>query len=198
VIVCHTWGVPAPMAEILGAARDLGILVIEDASHCHGATYAGRFLGTLGDIGCFSLQGTKALVAGEGGVLVTNDRSMLERAMIPGHHPARLQEALTLPQHAGFVRAGGGWKYRANPLAMAIAAAQLPDLTSGTLLNWKTTPDSKPACGGSRSSASPICRRTVPEGSTARRVGMDSMRERCRGDVPGGAGRRGRRSFHRL
>jgi dTDP-4-amino-4,6-dideoxygalactose transaminase len=48
--------------------------------------------------------------------------------MIPGHHPARLQEELTLPEHAGFGPAGGGWKYRAAPLAMAIAAAQLPRL----------------------------------------------------------------------
>ena len=128
VIVCHAWGVPAPMTAILQAAREVGIRVIEDASHCHGATYGGRFVGTLGDVGCFSLQGTKSLVAGEGGVLVTNERTLVERAMIPGHHPLRLQESLTLPELAGFGATGGSWKYRASPLAMAIAAAQLPRL----------------------------------------------------------------------
>lgn len=128
VIVCHTWGVPAPMDEIMEAAAKTGIKVIEDTSHCHGGKYKGRLLGTIGDIGCFSLQASKALPAGEGGVLVTDDQLLYERAMIPGHHDMRLKQCLTLPETKRFENAGAYWKYRASPLEMAFALGQLSHL----------------------------------------------------------------------
>lgn len=128
VIVGHTWGVPAPMDEIAAVCRDKNIRIIEDASHAHAGKYDDQFLGTIGDIGCFSLQGTKALVAGEGGVLLTNEPQLYERAMVPGHHDIRLKQTLIDPETKRFVEAGGYWKYRAAPLAMAIANAQLPRL----------------------------------------------------------------------
>jgi perosamine synthetase len=128
VIVCHVWGVPAPMDEIMAVAREKGLMVIEDCSHAHGGRYRGKLLGTIGDVGCFSLQGSKSMVAGEGGILITNSRQLYERAMIPGHHDVRLEEELTLPETQPFAETGGYWKYRSVPVSMAIAHAQLPHL----------------------------------------------------------------------
>jgi len=139
VIICHTWGIPAPMDEIMDAAQQKGLKVIEDASHCHGGKYKGEYLGSIGDIGCFSLQASKALSAGEGGILITNEKLLYERAMIPGHHDMRLKQCLSLPETQAFKDAGGYWKYRAAPLEMALANAQLPHLdewNSNKLTNY--------------------------------------------------------------
>ena len=128
VIVTHLWGVPADMNAILKAARQKNLAVIEDCSHAHGAMYRGRLVGTIGDVGCFSLQASKAIVAGEGGFLCTDNRRYYQRAMIPGHHGVRLSQELTYRDLKPFAQASGYWKYRASPVGMAIAAAQLSRL----------------------------------------------------------------------
>jgi len=128
VIVTHVWGIPADMDPILEAARERGLAVIEDCSHAHGAMYKGRPVGTMGDCGCFSLQASKAMVAGEGGILITNNKRYYQRAMIPGHHSARLAAELTYKDLKPFAPAGGYWKYRASPVGMAIAREQLKRL----------------------------------------------------------------------
>jgi len=128
VIVTHLYGIPSEMEEILEAAKDKNLLVIEDCSHCQGATYKGKKVGTIGDIGCFSLQGFKSIVAGEGGVLVTDNRYLYERAMFPGHHHVRLQQELTFGDLKRYATCGLYWKYRAAPLAMALAKVQLKRL----------------------------------------------------------------------
>ena len=128
VVATHLWGVPADMDPIVKAARELGLAVIEDCSHAHGGLYKGRKLGTIGDIGCFSLQGSKAIVAGEGGVLLTNSKRLAQRALVPGHHPGRIGWALTLKETKPFAQGGGMWTYRIMPIAAAIASAQLKRL----------------------------------------------------------------------
>jgi len=128
VIVTHLWGMPADMGPVLKAAREKGLAVIEDCSHAHGARCRGRLVGTIGDVGCFSLQASKAMVAGEGGFLITNNRRSYQRAMIPGHHGLRLGQELTYADLKPFASASGYWKYRACPLGMAVASAQLERL----------------------------------------------------------------------
>jgi dTDP-4-amino-4,6-dideoxygalactose transaminase len=132
VIVTHLWGVPAPMDEIMVAAKERNLVVIEDCSHAHGATYKGKKVGSIGDMGCFSLQGSKSIVAGEGGVMVTDDRRYYERAMLPGHHDLRLTQELTLDETKRYATAGLYWKYRASPLGIALANAQLKHLDEWT------------------------------------------------------------------
>jgi dTDP-4-amino-4,6-dideoxygalactose transaminase len=68
------------MDEILSIAEDHGIAVIEDCSHAHGARYKGRKVGTIGDIGCFSLQASKLMTGIEGGVLITSNEEYYENA----------------------------------------------------------------------------------------------------------------------
>jgi len=128
VIVTHVWGLPADMDPILEAALAKKLRVLEDASHAHGAKYKGKYVGTIGDVGAFSLQGSKAIVAGEGGVLVTNRRLYYERAMVPGDHGVRLRQELTLKQLEPFTRGGGAWTYRIAPVCAAVGLAQLRKL----------------------------------------------------------------------
>lgn len=125
VVVTHLWGFPAEMDAILKAARKKGLYVIEDCSHAHGAKYKGKYVGTLGDIGAFSLQGSKAIVAGEGGFLLTNKDLWYQRAMIPGDHGSRLSQELKHKDLECFSHGGGAWTYRIAPVCAAIALAQL-------------------------------------------------------------------------
>jgi len=128
VIATHLWGLPADMDGILAVAKEFGLPVIEDVSHAHGGKYHGQFFGTIGDIGCFSLQGSKAMVAGEGGFLITNNERYYQRAIIPGSHTCRLGREMILDELTPFNAAGGMWTYRMHPVAAAIATAQLAKL----------------------------------------------------------------------
>ncbi len=75
IIVTHLFGNPCAMRPILELARRHDLPVIEDAAQAFGAECDGQLVGTLGDIGCFSLQQGKHMTAGEGGLVVArNDR----------------------------------------------------------------------------------------------------------------------------
>jgi dTDP-4-amino-4,6-dideoxygalactose transaminase len=90
ILPVHLFGHPAEMTPILEIARTHGLRVIEDASQAHGATYEGRPVGSMGDIGCFSLYCSKTLGAyGEAGVCVTNDADLAERMRMLRDHGSR-------------------------------------------------------------------------------------------------------------
>jgi len=134
IAVVHVFGAVAPMDEIMEVARKHGIPVIEDCSHAHGAEYRGRKVGTIGDVGCFSLQNSKLMTGIEGGVLVTNNEEYYERAVVLGHYE-RIPD-LSHPELRRFHDRGGGpmapscfgFKYRIHPVAAAIARVQLRHL----------------------------------------------------------------------
>ena len=128
VIVCHLWGIPADMDAVLEISKEKKLVVIEDCSHSHGATYKGEKVGNIGDIGCFSLQETKSIVAGEGGLLVTDNRLYYEKAMLLGHHGIRLEQELELEETKRYASAGLYWKYRMPHLEAAITKGQLKHL----------------------------------------------------------------------
>lgn len=73
IMVVHTMGKPCEMDTILKIAKDYDLKVIEDACEAHGATYKGRVVGTIGDMGAFSFYTAHQIVCGEGGMAVTND-----------------------------------------------------------------------------------------------------------------------------
>jgi dTDP-4-amino-4,6-dideoxygalactose transaminase len=79
IIVTHLFGNPADLDGICAVAREHGIPVIEDCAQAYGATYKGRPIGTIGDIGCFSLQQGKHITTGEGGIVVTDDEALARR-----------------------------------------------------------------------------------------------------------------------
>ena len=77
IVVGHIAGQPADMDPIMDVARAHSIPVIEDCSQAHGATYNGHLVGTMGDIGVFSLMGGKHHTAGgQGGMVITNDEGL--------------------------------------------------------------------------------------------------------------------------
>jgi len=128
VVVTHMWGHPADMERLVSICEKHNLALIEDCSHAHGATYRGQLVGTFGDVGCFSLEGHKAIVAGEGGILITKDRRIYERALLLGHFGRRIKDEIQLPEHRPFLETGLGHKYRMHPLAAGIALVQLGKL----------------------------------------------------------------------
>src|SRR5215472_15108563 len=80
VIAVHLQGNPADLDRILPVARKHGLKVLEDCAQSVGASYKGKPLGSMGDIGIYSLQLNKTITAGEGGAVVTNDALLFERA----------------------------------------------------------------------------------------------------------------------
>lgn len=125
IVVVHLLGYPVDMDAILEIAQPRGIRVIEDASHAHGSRYRGRMVGTLGDIAAFSLCG-KPLSIGEGGIIVTDDRELWERAVAWGHN-FRFNEAEVkdpaLLEYAGLPL--GGVTSRMHNLSGALGRVQL-------------------------------------------------------------------------
>lgn len=127
IAVVHMWGNVADMDAVVELAKARGLAVVEDCSHAHGAMWRGRHVGTVGDVGAFSLQGSKVLVAGEGGMLITNNPEVYDRALVLGSH-GRIQ----LHAHSEEMRelsTGLGFKYRPHPLGAAIALEQYKHLT---------------------------------------------------------------------
>jgi len=89
VWVVHMTGVQARMDEIMGIAEKHGILVFEDVAQCVGGSYKGRRLGSIGHAGSFSLQHSKVITTGEGGVITTDDEELMKR-MLMYHDPSYL------------------------------------------------------------------------------------------------------------
>ncbi|WP_203568334.1 DegT/DnrJ/EryC1/StrS family aminotransferase [Aestuariimicrobium ganziense] len=91
IVVVHMRGVPADMDAILEVANRHGIPVIEDTAQAFGASYKGRRLGSMGTLGTYSLQFNKIITCGEGGLVVTNDTDLYERAQM-FHDVAAIEE----------------------------------------------------------------------------------------------------------
>ncbi len=124
IVVTHVFGNPAKIDEIMAVSGRHGLTVIEDASHAHGGSYDGKPVGSIGHIGCFSLQASKAMAAAEGGVVTTDDPNLFDRMVVLGHY-GRIQKKLTTDTFKELHEIGLGVKYRANPLGIAMARAQL-------------------------------------------------------------------------
>ena len=127
IVVVHYYGYPCDMDRIMAIARKHNLYVIEDVSHAQGGLYKGKKLGTFGDIAAMSLMSGKSFAAGELGILVTDDRSLYERAMAFGHYERNnenyIKESDDLKPY--FHIALGGIKGRANQLCSAMARVQL-------------------------------------------------------------------------
>jgi dTDP-4-amino-4,6-dideoxygalactose transaminase len=140
IMPVHVHGMPVDLRPLIDLADRHGLLLIEDAAQAHGATYDGRPVGTLANAGGFSLQSSKNLSAGEGGVFVTNDSAIAERANRLrnfGQDVSLCDRDLyesTRPLDAGRSLDSRcvGWMYRGNELSAAFARAQLAQLPART------------------------------------------------------------------
>ncbi|MEM7469849.1 MAG: aminotransferase class I/II-fold pyridoxal phosphate-dependent enzyme [Pseudomonadota bacterium] len=82
VLISHMRGHTSDMDAILKLAEAYGLPVIEDAAHSLGTLWNGRKIGTLGHVGSFSFQSYKMINAGEGGIMITDDATLVARAVI--------------------------------------------------------------------------------------------------------------------
>ncbi|MDP6380559.1 MAG: DegT/DnrJ/EryC1/StrS family aminotransferase, partial [Phycisphaerae bacterium] len=79
ILVVHLFGNACDMEAMVDIAKRHNLLLIEDCSQSHVTEYKGKYLGTWGDIGCYSLQQSKHMTTGDGGMTTTNDPKMAER-----------------------------------------------------------------------------------------------------------------------
>ena len=134
IVAIHLWGNVCDMDALMALSRESGVSVIEDCSHAHGASYKGKPCGSIGQAGAWSLQGNKAVSAGEGGVLATNDITVFERACLLGQVNRAINSIgdptldMSSLKYAHIPPLGLGVKYRAHPLAIGIASVQLEKL----------------------------------------------------------------------
>ena len=113
--------------EILAIAERHGLAVIEDACQAHGATYHGRQVGSIGVIGCYSLNSSKILSGGEGGLLVADDPALLARARRLRTFGEDIPELARLTgwNFRPYTGYSIGWNYRHQEMPAALARSQL-------------------------------------------------------------------------
>jgi len=122
VVITHMWGIPCQMDKIVDICKKNNLLLLEDCSHAHGARYKGRVVGSFGDLAAWSLQGPKNITGGEGGILVTDNKDFYSHSLLLGHYNKRcFQEIDKNSVYYKYATTGMGLKYRAHPLAIAIA-----------------------------------------------------------------------------
>jgi len=131
------------MDPIVRIARKHHLAIVEDASHAHGAEYKGRKVGSIGDVGCFSLQGSKLMTGGEAGFFCTNNTRYFEQAVMLGHY--EFMRDMTVPEYQRYKAnekrsippMSLGFKYRVHPLAMAIAEVEFKYLAPRNTLQMR-------------------------------------------------------------
>jgi perosamine synthetase len=135
ILPVHYWGTPCDMDAIGQIAARHGLKILEDACQAHGSLYKGKKAGTLGQAAAFSLQASKNLCGGEGGLFVTDDKD-LYRA---GRALMNFGEMRPPGGERDYHAYGMGWMYRTSDLAAAFALSQLRRLDAtlaATAANW--------------------------------------------------------------
>jgi len=117
IIPVHMYGHPANMTEILKVAKENKLFVVEDAAPSIGAEWRGERAGTFGDFAAFSFQGAKLLVSGEGGILVTNNKNLYEKAKKISDQGRNKMKTFHIDQK--------GVKFKMSNIQASLALAQL-------------------------------------------------------------------------
>ncbi|MDP7975826.1 MAG: DegT/DnrJ/EryC1/StrS family aminotransferase [TACK group archaeon] len=118
VIPVHLFGRPAEMDAIMEVARRHNVMVLEDAAQAHGATYKGKKVGTFGNAAIFSFYESKNMTTGEGGMIVTDDEKIAQRARLIRQHGE--------PSWYYYVELG--YNYRMPAMEAALGLSQLKKL----------------------------------------------------------------------
>ncbi len=124
ILVVHQFGIPAKMDEILEIAQKYNIQVIEDCAQGHAAKYRNKYVGTLGDIGVFSLNVNKTIQSGEGGVCITENDELAYRLQLIRNHGEVVIEGAGYKNLTNIA----GYNYRMTELEAAVAKEQLKKL----------------------------------------------------------------------
>lgn len=117
IIVVHIYGHPCNMDPVLEVARRHQLYVVEDAAEAHGAEYKGKKVGSIGDISCFSFYANKIITTGEGGMLLTSNNEIAQKAA--------LLKDQAYEKERRFLHREIGFNYRLTNLQAALGVAQL-------------------------------------------------------------------------
>ena len=125
VIPVHVFGNPVNLEPLLPVCQEKNIRIVEDATESLGSRYvsgnlAGKFTGTVGDIGCFSFNGNKIITTGGGGMLVTDDGALAEKA--------RYLTTQAKDDPVRYIHNEIGYNYRLTNIQAAMGVAQLEQL----------------------------------------------------------------------
>lgn len=118
IVPVHMFGQPVDMKPLMEIAEKHDLKIIEDACQSHGAEYDGRKVGTFGDASCFSFYPTKNMVAGEGGMITTDDADLKTECMLLREHGE-----ITHYEHIVL-----GYNFRMTEIGAAIGGEQLKKL----------------------------------------------------------------------
>lgn len=129
IISVPMWGYAINSDEIYQLARDRNIPYIEDASHCHGATYRGKYIGTHGDAGFFSTQERKLISTGEGGFIVTENDHIANRLVEVRDFGKPVSDLSAHSKHIGEYGHQFGLNFRITALSSAIGMVQVDKLS---------------------------------------------------------------------
>jgi perosamine synthetase len=121
ILPVHILGHPVDMTPILEIAREMNLPVVEDATEALGVLYGGQPAGSFGTIGCFSFNGNKIITTGGGGMLVTDDAALAERA--------RYLTTQAKDDPVEYVHGTVGYNYRLTNMQAALGVAQLERLS---------------------------------------------------------------------
>ncbi|MBP7087940.1 MAG: DegT/DnrJ/EryC1/StrS family aminotransferase [Candidatus Omnitrophica bacterium] len=117
IMAVHIYGHPVDMGPLLEIAKKHNLIVIEDAAEVHGAEYRGRKCGSLGHISAFSFYANKIITTGEGGMVLTSDKTLAEKS--------RSYRNLCFRPEKRFFHTELGFNYRMTNLQAAIGVAQV-------------------------------------------------------------------------
>ncbi|MGY1948763.1 DegT/DnrJ/EryC1/StrS family aminotransferase [Nocardia asiatica] len=147
IVVTHMWGIPAQIRRLKTVADAHGLLLLEDASHAHGASIGEQKLGTFGQAAAFSMNGPKPLSAGEGGFILTDNEEVYHRVLLHGQYNKRCRNEIPAGSDLSrYVLTGMGLKHRIHPLAAAFALEQLEPSRVRDRLRFQTSAGRRGGC----------------------------------------------------
>ncbi|OHB19569.1 MAG: hypothetical protein A2854_00735 [Parcubacteria group bacterium RIFCSPHIGHO2_01_FULL_56_18] len=126
ILVVHQFGIPADMDVICAIAREHKLSIVEDCAQAWGATYKGKTVGTMGDIGVYSFNVHKTIDCGEGGLCITNNDELALRLQLIRNHGESVMGDAGYENGTNIV----GFNYRLTEVQAAIAVEQLKKLES--------------------------------------------------------------------
>ena len=137
IMVVSVYGLPCEMDEIMGISSEFNIPVIEDNAECFLSKYKGKMVGTFGDFASYSFENSKHMSCGEGGMIITNNKSYAKKCRKFGGHgfknleaeEGRVKANLDIFQNPNYKRHDEiGYNYRLSEILSSIALAQLERL----------------------------------------------------------------------